>query len=397
MNGTGWTSILGAGVLMAVLGLSGCERPPVEIEQIGFRGTGTQNPENPRLREQERPRHTAPAVSAPAPDVGPRAGDVYENVHVLGDLSIPEFQRTMRAITEWVAPEQGCNYCHVPGNFADENIYTKAVSRRMLEMTRHINAQWQTHVADTGVTCYTCHRGENVPAEQWFHESDPTPLMAGVGNRMYQNKPTAGVAYSSLPRNAMAAYLEGDAEIRFQAGDALPTDHVASIQHGEITYSLMMHMSDALGASCQVCHNSRAFWSWEQSPPQRTTAWHGVRMVREANNAFINSITSVFPEHRLGPMGDAGKINCATCHQGVQLPLYGAQMAQGYARGMIGGADDNLLERRWPLPGEEPAQSASPVSEAVNDGDVADNAAAADGDADALVTLLTERVRAYLD
>ncbi len=37
----------------------------------------------------------------------------------------------------------------------------------MLQMTRAINAQWKQHVADTGVTCYTCHRGQPVPAEVW--------------------------------------------------------------------------------------------------------------------------------------------------------------------------------------------------------------------------------------
>lgn len=392
MNRTGWTSILGGGLLVAVIGLTGCERPPVEVEQLGFRGTGMQNPENPRLRERDMEKHIAPAVSAPAPDVGPRADEVYENVHVLGHLSIPEFQRTMRAITEWVSPEQGCNYCHVPGNFAAEEVYTKAVSRRMLEMTRHINAQWESHVAETGVTCYTCHRGENVPAEQWFLESDPEPIMAGVGNRMMQNKPTEGTASTSLPRNAMAAYLEGDAEIRFQGVEMLPSDHVASIQHGEMTYSLMMHMSDSLGVSCQVCHNSRAFWSWEQSPPQRTTAWHGIRMVREANNAFINPITSVFPEHRLGPMGDAGKINCATCHQGVQLPLYGAEMAAGYAAGMIGAPDEELLEMRWELPGGDPA-------DLIPDESGFDSADAGDAtmDSEEAANLLAERVREYLD
>ena len=38
----------------------------------------------------------------------------------------------------------------------------------MIEMTRHINATWKPHVADTGVTCYTCHRGQPVPANIWF-------------------------------------------------------------------------------------------------------------------------------------------------------------------------------------------------------------------------------------
>ena len=38
-------------------------------------------------------------------------------------------------------------------------IYTKAVARRMIQMTRNINSEWTEHVGNTGVTCYTCHVG----------------------------------------------------------------------------------------------------------------------------------------------------------------------------------------------------------------------------------------------
>ncbi|MCP1675827.1 photosynthetic reaction center cytochrome c subunit [Natronocella acetinitrilica] len=349
--------VMGAIALAATIALLGCERPPVDVEQIGYRGTGTQNPENPRIRERERSRHEAPEALSAAPDAGPRAGDVYENVEVLGDLSIPQFQRVMRAMTEWVSPEQGCNYCHIDGNFASEDIYTKVVSRRMLEMTRNINASWQDHVGDVGVTCYTCHRGENVPAEQWFYEEPQR--FTGAGNRQMQNMPSDKTALSSLPRNAFDAYLEGDREIRVQEQDALPTGHVASIQHTEMTFSLMMHMSDALGVSCQVCHNSRAFGDWDQSPPQRTTAWHGIRMVREINNAYINSLHGVFPENRLGPTGDVGKVNCATCHQGIQQPLYGASMVQDYPS-LIGDPDEDTREMQWDVMMERDPDEAVP-------------------------------------
>ena len=50
---------------------------------------------------------------------------------VLGNLSAGEFTRTMIAMSNWVAPEQGCVYCHNPANFADDSMQTKIVSRRM--------------------------------------------------------------------------------------------------------------------------------------------------------------------------------------------------------------------------------------------------------------------------
>jgi photosynthetic reaction center cytochrome c subunit len=92
----------------------------------------------------------------------------------------------------------------------------------------------------------------------------------------------------------------------------------------------MMHMSTGLGVNCAFCHNSRNFSDWKQSPPQRVTAYHGIRMVRELNNEFITPLTSTFPRNRLGPKGDVAKVNCATCHQGAYKPLYGEPMAKLY-------------------------------------------------------------------
>jgi photosynthetic reaction center cytochrome c subunit len=92
----------------------------------------------------------------------------------------------------------------------------------------------------------------------------------------------------------------------------------------------MMHMSDSLGVNCAYCHNSRNFSNWQESPPQRAVAWHGIRMVRELNNEFLEPLTKTFPANRLGPTGDVAKINCATCHQGAYKPLWGEQMAKSW-------------------------------------------------------------------
>jgi photosynthetic reaction center cytochrome c subunit len=32
----------------------------------------------------------------------------------------------------------------------------------------------------------------------------------------------------------------------------------------------------------------------------------------------------------MGPAGDVGKVNCATCHQGAYKPLFGAPMAKDF-------------------------------------------------------------------
>ncbi|OYV00439.1 MAG: hypothetical protein CFE26_23990 [Verrucomicrobiales bacterium VVV1] len=62
----------------------------------------------------------------------------------------------MNAISTWVAPQEGdnagCAYCHNLENMASDEVYTKVVARRMIQMTRAINTQYTSHVAETGVT-----------------------------------------------------------------------------------------------------------------------------------------------------------------------------------------------------------------------------------------------------
>ena len=64
--------------------------------------------------------------------------------------------------------------------------------------------------------------------------------------------------------------------------------------------------------------------------PQRATAWYGIRMVRDLNNAYLVPLAATFPPNRHGPAGDGPKLNCATCHQGAFKPLYGASMVASH-------------------------------------------------------------------
>ena len=318
--------------------LAGCwERPPIETEQVGFRGTGMVLVDNPRAPQ---PDLTVPAPQAPAAAGGPKAGDIYQNVQVLGDLSVGEFTRTMLAITEWVAPEQGCNYCHNQANLADDSLYTKVVSRRMFQMTRHINSNWSAHVQNVGVTCYTCHRGNNVPEYIWFEDAPVDNNVAHTAMNYGQNLAQEDVGLTSLPGEPLKYFLGGDAEsldrIRVATDGWAPTYDDDTIRHTEMTYSLMFHMSESLGVNCNFCHNSRSFQNWPESTPQRVTAWHGLRMVSGLNGEYLVPLGPTYPDNRLGPTGDAPKANCATCHQGVNKPLGGANMVKDYEASMIG-------------------------------------------------------------
>jgi photosynthetic reaction center cytochrome c subunit len=316
------------GVVSAVVLLAGCEHPPVDTVQRGYRGLGMEAVVNPRRLDDKVAANIPPEALPPVPADGPKASEIYQNVHILGDLSIGEFTRLMGAITSWVSPEQGCLYCHSAENFADDSLYTKRVSRLMLAMTQRANEDWQAHVGDTGVTCYTCHRGQPVPANVWA--TDPGPRHVKGLAPAQQNIASPTVASASLPYDPLTPFLLQDNEIRVISNTALPQGSRKSIKQTEWTYGLMMHFSDSLGVGCTHCHNSRSFFAWDQSPPERTKAWHAIRLVREMNNVFIDAATDILPDSRKGPLGDPLKVGCKTCHQGAYRPLYGANMLKDY-------------------------------------------------------------------
>jgi photosynthetic reaction center cytochrome c subunit len=317
---------------LAALGLSafvvGCEAPPPEVVQNGYRGLGMQQNYNPRLLQASLDANVPPEPIPAAQAGGPLAKDSYKNVQVLGDLTVTEFNRTMAAITSWVGGEKGCFYCHNSAQWELDDNYAKIVSRRMLQMTRDANSNWTDHVANTGVTCYTCHRGNPVPEQVWV--TDPGPDHASLLAPTGQNTGAASVAYMSLPYDPFTPFLLGNNEIRIIGDTPLPTGNRRSIKQAEWTYGLMVHISDSLGVNCTYCHNTRSFFAWDQSTPQRVTAWYAIRHVRSMNNDYVQPLGDVLPDTRKGPLGDPYKVGCSTCHQGAYKPLYGAKMAKDY-------------------------------------------------------------------
>ncbi|MBL8308630.1 MAG: photosynthetic reaction center cytochrome c subunit [Rubrivivax sp.] len=322
-----------AGAVVAAVGLAlTFDKPVVETVQLGYRGTGMQQVVNPARFEAAVAASKVPDAIPPVPPGGEKASVAYKNVKVLTEISADELARTMVAITEWVSPEQGCAYCHKDGeDLSEDTLYTKVVARRMLEMTRQINGKWQAHVGGTGVTCFTCHRGQPVPAFVWHADPGPRQALGAAGSRAGQNAPAAGVGLTSLPYDPLSQYLRGkDGNIRVVSATALPESNRTSIKQTEGTYGLMMHLSEALGVNCTFCHNSQSFTAWDKSSPRRATAWQGIQMVRELNDAFLEPLGPTYPKDRLGPHGDAPKANCATCHQGAYKPLFGASMLKDH-------------------------------------------------------------------
>ena len=289
-------------VVLAAVAVAACEGGKKTTVQVGYRGVGEEaNYDNSELAKQVA-LNRAPASLPPA---GPSIPGQWQNVQVLTDVSAAEFTRTMTAMSEWVAGSPtNCAYCHSVANFASDSLYTKIVARRMLQMTRHLNTEWRAHVAQTGVTCYTCHRGQPVPPAGIWHYTDENQYLR--------------------------AYLDRE-DVRVQSYTVLPTSsNRSSIKQTENTYALMIGMSRALGVNCTFCHNSRSWETWHNGPPARVTALYGLRMTRDLNTNYLTGLGATFPAVRRGPLGDVPKLQCLTCHQGVFKPLYGAKMAKDY-------------------------------------------------------------------
>jgi photosynthetic reaction center cytochrome c subunit len=301
---------VGAGAVLA-LGLAGCHFTgdgTRETVQTGYRGTAM---EQTYKRGDVKAAFASVKIPAPVPPAtaSPPGPLPWKNVQVLNDISVGEFNRTMIAMSTWVAGTGNCAYCHNVANFASDTansgqpLYTKLVARRMLQMTRHINSQYSAHVGTTGVTCYTCHRGKPVPNGIWFY----------TDANQYQRH-----------------YLDRDGGRVVSEGLAPSNANRTSVRQTEWQYGLMINMSQSLNVNCTYCHNSRQFSSWTESPPQRQKAYHGIHMLRDLNTNYLATLQPVYPQVRLGKLNDAPKAQCLTCHQGAYKPLYGARMAKDF-------------------------------------------------------------------
>lgn len=320
--------LLGSLPLMA---LAGCELGAKDSQQTGFRGTGMAQVTDVSSVKAASVIPPPPYPLSAAASSGPKIQG--ENIQVLNNLSEEEFGHLMSSISLWVAGDAAnCQYCHNPASMADDSVYTKTVARQMLKMTMALNSQWSNHTGETGVTCYTCHRGQPVPEYVWSPEK-PTDRLSVRGQKRGQNTPDANVGYASLPTGVFEQYLGGDAQsVRVASSSAYPGQQPLTTRDAEDSYAIMMHVSQSLGVNCTFCHNSQSFRSWSLSSAQRATAWYGIRMVRDVNRSHIIPLAQagVFPPNRLGPTGAPLQVNCLTCHQGVNKPLGGQSMIKDY-------------------------------------------------------------------
>lgn len=313
---------IGAAVVATVVIVAYGNPWATESIQTGPRGTGMSVPEFVSDLETPDPSIALYTSSAPIPPVGGEtlASETYPLAGPLGDLTVENYDRLVSQIRVWTG---------IPDLLEQENYQTE-VAWRMIEMTRNLNENWDGHVnvsGEAGVNCYTCHRGQPVPAGIWFRID---PMIENFeGWSANQNFATVMTASTSLPHDALQKYLVdyeiigvNDLEPRVEN---LPGEPL--IQQAERTYSLMNHFATSLGVNCTFCHNTRAPWDPAQITPQWATATLGIQMVLELNNDYLLPLAELLPPERLGPKhADGPKVSCISCHQGAQKPLGGMNM-----------------------------------------------------------------------
>ena len=294
-----------------------------------------------------------PEALPPAAEGGPKATETYKNVKVLTDVSAAEFMRLQYAITAWVSPKQGCGFCHEGENWASDAKPTKLAARRMFQMTRYINAAWKTHVQPSGMTCYTCHRGQPVPAEVWMpRPTAPVNLGASKSEDVWNE--AADTVTRFFPNNGFAEYFLQDHPAVGQSITALNTGRVGDIYVFNRTYQMMMQMSLQIGVNCGFCHNSRAWADWSQSSPYRWVGYYSLNMMRDLNRTYLLPFAQIIPQQRelihqtkvpampawqVGQQAGNALLTCETCHYRLVKPLNGVNMLKDYP-GLVGTEPD---------------------------------------------------------
>ena len=94
------------------------------------------------------------------PPAGPPPGKRLPEPKNLKLLKPEHLMETMQAFR--VALGVRCDFCHVQDDFASDDKPHKEIARKMIVMSREINANFPD--GKMHVTCYTCHRGAEEPA-----------------------------------------------------------------------------------------------------------------------------------------------------------------------------------------------------------------------------------------
>jgi hypothetical protein len=199
------------------------------------------------------------------------AASLFKNVKLLGAYSGDRFMAAMQSMEANLGKK--CALCHdIRGkDFASDAKKAKLRARDMIRMTEEINRR--SFGGTLRVSCWTCHRGDEQPADMGFSRELPEP-------------------FTKMPPEQLAR----PAEQVFKDVRKLRGMDVRNFGY------IMAWFAREMGAKCTHCHLENDFAA---DTPKKTRA-------RE-----MLDMTSYIAQ---GYYGNDSPVGCGTCHRGRPLP-----------------------------------------------------------------------------
>ena len=193
------------------------------------------------------------------------AGSHYKNLKVLGAMPDNQFLPSMRLFT--AALGVPCEFCHEENRASDNNAM-KLVARSMITMTLQLNKT--SFSAGTGVTCFTCHRGELVPARLQtlpavVHRSDLAPTLPTPDDILA--KYIAALGGEAAIRSIHSRSIIATQDIPYGKGGLQPV--AAHVQMEDKAPNL--HIAKYTTAELMICEGFDGHVAWSMAPDGAVT------------------------------------------------------------------------------------------------------------------------------
>ncbi|HJQ26349.1 MAG TPA: c-type cytochrome [Blastocatellia bacterium] len=95
----------------------------------------------------------------PAGNKEERTEQKYKNIQLLKGLPADRLMKIMFAFKDSLGVD--CTFCHIKDQFEKDDKPEKQTARKMIALVRDANAK----IGAARVSCYTCHRGQQRPAQ----------------------------------------------------------------------------------------------------------------------------------------------------------------------------------------------------------------------------------------
>ena len=152
---------------------------------------------------------------------GKTADQIYKNIKVLQGLPDSQFLPSMRLFSAALGVD--CEFCHIESDRSADVKGMKLMARRMITMTRDLNKG--TFAGTTAVTCFTCHRGDLIPARVQalpaFERKEEAPPVLPAADQLI-SKYVQAIGGEAAVRKVTSRQITAHQEIPTGAGGRIP-------------------------------------------------------------------------------------------------------------------------------------------------------------------------------